>query len=95
MFHSDGQELEIESISTFTDGYAVRKFKNVTKSGAPGSDTSGNFTDTDFPLFRIADVYLMYAEAVLRGGGGNQATAISYINPIKNKSQCVLDLFLR
>jgi hypothetical protein len=86
MFHSDGQELEIESISTFTDGYAVRKFKNVTKSGAPGSDTSGSFTDTDFPLFRIADVYLMYAEAVLRGGGGNQATAISYINQLRTRA---------
>lgn len=86
MFHSDGQELEIESISTFTDGYAVTKFKNVTQTGAPGSDTSGNFTDTDFPLFRLADVYLMYAEAVLRGGGGSQATAISYINDIRTRA---------
>jgi hypothetical protein len=83
MFHTDGQELEIESISTFTDGYAVTKFKNVDKNGNPGSDTSGNFTDTDFPLFRIADVYLMYAEATLRGGGGNEATAISYINELR------------
>ena len=86
MFHSDGQELEIESISTFTDGYAVTKFKNVTQTGAPGSDTSGNFTDTDFPLFRLADVYLMYAEAVLRGGGGSQATAVSYINDIRTRA---------
>jgi hypothetical protein len=83
LFHSEGQELEIESISTFTDGYAVRKFKNVTSGGAPGADASGNFTDTDFPLFRIADVYLMYAEAVLRGGGGSQATAVSYVNQLR------------
>jgi starch-binding outer membrane protein, SusD/RagB family len=83
MFHTDGQELEIESVSTFTDGYAVTKFKNVDKNGNPGSDTSGNFTDTDFPLFRIADVYLMYAEATLRGGGGNETTAISYINELR------------
>ena len=86
MFHSDGQELEIESISTFTDGYAVTKFKNVTKTGAQGSDSSGNFTDTDFPLFRLADVYLMYAEAVLRGGGGNQSTAIGYVNQLRTRA---------
>ncbi|WP_457616594.1 RagB/SusD family nutrient uptake outer membrane protein [Lutibacter sp.] len=86
MFYSDGQTLAIESISTFTDGYAVTKFKNLDRNGNPGSDTSGNFTDTDFPLFRIADVYLMYAEATLRGGGGNEATAISYINQLRARA---------
>lgn len=85
LFYTDGQELEIESISTFTDGYAVSKFKNVDRSGNPGSDTSGNFTDTDFPLFRIADVYLMYAEANLRGGGGSEANAITYMNELRSR----------
>lgn len=85
LFYTDGQELEIESISTFTDGYAVSKFKNVDRSGNPGSDTSGDFTDTDFPLFRIADVYLMYAEANLRGGGGSEANAITYMNELRSR----------
>lgn len=86
LFFTEGQELEIESISTFTDGYAVTKFRNVDKNGIPGSDASGEFTDTDFPLFRIADVYLMYAEATLRGGGGNEASAISYMNEIRERA---------
>lgn len=86
LFFTEGQELEIESISTFTDGYAVTKFRNVDKFGVAGSDTTGNFTDTDFPLFRIADVYLMYAEATLRGGGGNEASAISYMNEIRDRA---------
>jgi len=81
IFHTDGQKLEIESISTFTDGYAVAKFKNLDKNGMKGS--SGEFTDTDFPLFRIADVYLMYAEATLQGGGGSEALAISYMNLLR------------
>ena len=84
MFHTDGQKLEIESISTFTDGYAVAKFKNVTSMGAKGGDVSGEFTDTDFPLFRIADVYLMYAEATLYGAG-NSALAIQYMNDLRNR----------
>jgi hypothetical protein len=86
LFYTEGQELEIESISTFTDGYAITKFKNVDQNGNPGSDTSGDFTDTDFPLFRIADVYLMYAEANLRGGGGSEANAISYMNELRARA---------
>ena len=86
-FHTDGQKLEIESISTFTDGYAVRKFKNVTKTGVAGSDASGNFTDTDFPMFRVEDAYLMYAEATVRGGaGGNVGLAVGYINQLKQRA---------
>lgn len=85
MFHTDGQNLEIESVSTFTDGYAITKFKNVDRNGNAGGDTGGEFTDTDFPLFRLADVYLMYAEATLRGGGGNEGTAITYMNELRNR----------
>ena len=86
MLYTDGQNLEIASVSTFTDGYTITKFKNVDKNGNPGSDASGEFVDTDFPLFRIADVYLMYAEANLRGGGGDAATAISYVNDVRARS---------
>ncbi|GGK57158.1 MULTISPECIES: RagB/SusD family nutrient uptake outer membrane protein [Flavobacteriaceae] len=86
LFYTEGQELEIESISTFTDGYAITKFKNVDQNGNPGSDSTGDFTDTDFPLFRLADVYLMYAEANLRGGGGSEANAISYINELRDRA---------
>jgi len=84
LFHTDGQKLEIESIATFTDGYAVSKFKNLTRNGVIGSDASGEFTDTDFPLFRIADVYLMYAEATLNGAG-DQGLAIQYMNDLRNR----------
>jgi len=85
MFHSDGQSLEISDVFEFTEGYAVTKFKNVTSAGATGSDLT--FPDTDFPLFRLADAYLMYAEAHLRGGsGGDAATALGYINALKERA---------
>lgn len=87
MFYTDGQELEIENLSTFTDGYAVTKFKNVTSSGEAGSDAALNYVDTDFPMFRLADIYLMYAEAVLRGGtGGDLGTALNYINALRERA---------
>ena len=85
MFHTDGQTLEIEDMFEFTNGYAVTKWKNITSDGNIGSDIE--FVDTDFPLFRLADVYLMYAEAVLRGGtGGDEATALGYINMLRERA---------
>jgi hypothetical protein len=85
MFWTDGQSLEINDISTFTDGYAITKWKNVTSQGVQGSDPT--YCDTDFPLFRLADVYLMYAEATLRGGsGGDAGTALNYINLIRERA---------
>lgn len=84
LFHTDGQELEIADISQFTEGYAVTKFKNVTSTGETGSDLE--FTDTDFPMFRLADAYLMYAEAVLRGGTGSIPQAVEYVNLVRTRA---------
>lgn len=82
MFYKDGQNLDIVDIGSFTDGWAIAKWKNVDRNGNPGSHQV--HTDTDFPMFRLADVYLMYAEAVLRGGaGGDIGTALSYFNDIR------------
>lgn len=73
--------------SLFTDGYAMVKFKNVDVNGNAGSDPTGDFPDTDFPMFRLADVYLMYAEAVLRGGqGGSVTQATDYINILRSRA---------
>lgn len=80
-----GQSLEINDESDYQQGYAVGKFKNVTSTGAPGSDVT--YPDTDFPMFRLADVYLMYAEAVLRGGnGGTVGQAVIYINQLRQRA---------
>mgnify|MGYP001288722239 FL=1 len=86
MFYSDGQNLEIESIPPFEDGYAVSKWKNVDSNGNQGSDSAGNFVDTDIPLIRLAEIYLNYAEATLRGGSGDVGTAVSLINEIRERA---------
>lgn len=84
-FHTSGQTLEIENQSEFTQGYAVRKFRNVTRSGEKGQ--SLDYADVDIPLFRLAEMYLVYAEAVLRGGtGGDAATALGYINKLRERA---------
>jgi hypothetical protein len=83
LFFTAGQTLEIEDIAQFTNGYAVAKWRNVTSTGQPGSHPT--HVDTDFPMFRLADVYLMYAEAVLRGGG-SIASAVSYVNEVRARA---------
>ncbi len=85
MFYTDGQNLEIEDIPTFTDGYAVTKFKNIDSNGNQGADTSGNFVDTDLALIRLAEIYLNYAEATLRGGGGDMNLAVAKINELRER----------
>ncbi|MCH2081136.1 MAG: RagB/SusD family nutrient uptake outer membrane protein [Saprospiraceae bacterium] len=80
-FYTEGQTLEIADIAQFTEGYASQKYKNVTRDGSRGSDLT--HVDIDFPMWRLADAYLMYAEAHLRGGGGDANTAVDYINMVR------------
>ncbi|SFW62463.1 Starch-binding associating with outer membrane [Sinomicrobium oceani] len=87
LFHTEGHIKENTDYTAFNNGYAIAKFKNITASGDMGSDTSGEFVDTDFPLFRLADAYLMYAEAVVRGGtGGDLSTALDLVNQLRERA---------
>ncbi len=85
-FHSPGQTLEIATVGSFTEGYAIRKWRNVDVNGNPGSDATGDFVDTDFPMFRLADAYLMYAECAARGAGGSMSTAVGYVNSLRERA---------
>ena len=87
IIYTDGQSQNVEVLTTTTDGYLLPKYKNVTSTGAKGSDAAGDFPDTDFPMFRLADVKLMYAEAVLRGGtGGTAGTPLAQINEVRRRA---------
>ena len=84
-FYKDGQTLEINDLGNFNDGYAFIKYKNISSAGAAG--VHDNWVDTDLPVYRLADVYLMYAEAVVRGGGGSMSTALGYVNAIRTRAK--------
>jgi hypothetical protein len=88
-FYTNGQTLDMKDLYTGTDGFSTFKYRNVTRSGgpAPDADAAGNFSDIDFPLFRLGEIYLIYAEAVLRGGsGGDATTALNYINLLRTRA---------
>ena len=88
LFYTNGQILnfsESSHLSQFKYGYAFPKFKNKTKAGSNGSNNATSpFVDTDFPMFRLADVYLMLAESSLRLG--DQGTALQYVNLIRTRA---------
>ncbi len=87
MFFTDGQTFEINNVSTFGEGYAVYKWSNKRSDGKSANDATGEYVDTDVPVIRLAEVYLNYAEAVLRGGtGGDRATALNLINELRTRA---------
>lgn len=88
MFYiADGSTTEISDMATFTQGLAVTKFTNKTSSGETATSIGGTYCSTDFPLFRLAEMYLIYAEATLRGASnGSLTTAISYINLLRERA---------
>jgi starch-binding outer membrane protein, SusD/RagB family len=88
-FYTPGQNRTMNDLYTGTDGYSCTKFRNKTRTGgpAPHADPNGNWVDIDFPLFRLAEIYLIYAEAVLNNGvGGTTAQALTYINLLRTRA---------
>lgn len=85
IFYTNGQNLSIGNVGNFTDGYAVQKYKNIKSTGGQGSDASGTFADIDFPMFRLADAYLMYAELAARGQGSTTQAA-TYVNTLRTRA---------
>ena len=83
-FYTAGQNLEITNLTDFTSGFAVTKYKNVKRDGSIGQ--SPDFADVDMPLFRLAEMYLIYAEVVARGAGGDPALAVQYINNLRTRA---------
>ncbi|HVU53857.1 MAG TPA: RagB/SusD family nutrient uptake outer membrane protein [Puia sp.] len=78
--------LEVADVLTFGDGLQVHKFSNLRKDSTTPYSPNGVLCNTDFPLFRLAEMYLVYAEAVLRGGaGGDATTALNYVNQLRQR----------
>lgn len=67
----------------FAQGKKLTKFTNVRSDG--GKASSATFPDTDFPMFRMGDAYLMYAE-LAANGVGDKSIAMGYINDLRKRA---------
>lgn len=84
-FFGTGREIEI--VNRISDGYVVTKFKNLNRDGSLGYQLANLGVGIDMPLFRLAEQYLIYAEAVVRGGAGGDATlARTYFNKLRERA---------
>lgn len=84
LFWTTGHTYEMNDYKEWTHGYPSTKFRNTNFHSTSGTPTV--FSSTDFPLFRLSDVYLMYAECAKRGAGGTLSQATSYVNLVRNRS---------
>lgn len=95
---SNGYNKANKKFSQFSDGYAVIKFTNLIagQDGEWAPENGGiygngparaeTWVDTDLPLFRLADVYLMYTEAYIMNGTGSASKALDYVNNVRRRA---------
>ena len=84
LFWTTGHSFEMNDYKEWTNGYPSIKFRNSNFGSSSGQT---EFSGTDFPLFRLADAYLMYAECVVRGASGGSLTqAVDYVNQIRTRA---------
>lgn len=87
--NESSRTMEIASLSNSLNGYSLYKYRNVNRDGSSINQENqfNNLSDIDFPVFRLAEMYLVYSEAQLRGGaGGDNVTALNYINTIRGRA---------
>lgn len=86
----DGFVFNTEVVNT---NYGLIKFASIWDDELYIPSERDILTGNDIVLFRLADVYLMYIEALIEKGGGatSDAKALNYINEIRSRAG--VDLF--
>lgn len=84
LFYTDDQEQFFDgSIEAQDRGYWSMKWSNLDDNGEQACQTDIG-VNTDYPIFRLAEIYLTAAEAVLRGGKGmSRAEALDLVNEVR------------
>jgi hypothetical protein len=83
-FWTSGHTFEMTDYRTWNNGFPSIKFRNNNYNQL---SIPTDFSGTDFPLFRLADAYLLYAECVLRGASsGSISQALNFVNQVRMRS---------
>jgi hypothetical protein len=85
-FGTSAAQLMINDVGDFANGLHVNKYRNIRSDGGVTSDVQRRFSDIDFPIFRLAEMYLIYAEATARGGAGDAGLALTYVNNLRERA---------
>lgn len=86
-FITDGRdEFFTDAIESAGQGYRSLKWTNLNDEGEQACVTDIG-VNTDFPIFRLAEIYLTAAEAVVRGGSGMDRTeARNLVNELRRRA---------
>ncbi|CAL1517185.1 RagB/SusD family nutrient uptake outer membrane protein [Chitinophaga sp. MM2321] len=79
-FYTNYKKVNSPDIVTFSNHY-IYKFFDV------NAVTNTAKSDLNYTLYRLADVYLLYAEASNRAEGTPNPSAISYVNAIRQRAK--------
>ncbi|MBQ8159003.1 MAG: RagB/SusD family nutrient uptake outer membrane protein [Prevotella sp.] len=87
IFYTTGQSLSIEDEKSTASGLIYMKYNNLHADGTAGHDPGGRFVDTDYPMLRLAEAYLISAEADARINGGNcSAEGVERIKALRKRA---------
>ena len=75
IFYTQGQKLIIAKESDKNQGLIYMKFNNIHSDGTSGHHAGGQFVDTDYPMLRLAEAYLISAECDARLNNGECTSA--------------------
>jgi hypothetical protein len=79
------QTTSMANLTDFSNGTINLKYRNR-PSGPTGGEAT-QFSNIDYPMFRLGDAYLMYAELALRGAAGTtRAQALTYVNALRERA---------
>ena len=81
----DTSPASISDYTKFEQGKKLIKFSN--KNSDDTNSASLVQCSADFPMFRLADVYLMYAELAVVNGKGDLNTALGYVNQLRTRAK--------
>lgn len=82
-----GDKATVDEVGVFKDGLRITKFKNIIGEKTVPASLNGTYSSLDFALFRLAEQYLIYGEAVARGGAGGTADkAFGYVNALRQRA---------
>jgi len=87
LFFRKSRTLSIVNLGKFKEGYSVIKFSNRRADGGTPHDPL--YVDMDVPFMRLAEAYLTYAEAVVRGASPIDGyTALAAVNALRTRAHC-------
>lgn len=71
--------------SAFPYGIGIYKFTNLKSDGTQADNFNSSYASTDFPVFRLADAYLMRAEALFNLNNADPA-ALADVNYVRDRA---------